>query len=226
MKVLLLEDDLVLAKEIKLYLVSKEIACDVVYDGDLFFKQEKTETYDAFLLDINVPKMNGLDVCKKVRETNLSTPIIMLTAYGEIDDKVEAFQLGTDDYLVKPFHLEELFIRLSALARRKFAPQNQANSIKIADLSINLEDKSVERNGQIIPLTPKEFKLLQILAEAKGRVVSKQTIADLLWDYPIETNQNTIEVYINFLRNKIDKNYSQKLINTKVGYGYFIKAEV
>lgn len=225
-QVILLEDDPVISKEIKDFLSANQIACDTVFDGELFFKQIRNKTYDMYLLDINVPKMNGLDVCKQIRTTDTSTPIIILTAFGEIEEKVEAFKYGADDYLVKPFHLKELLIRIHSLYRRKHQPQLIDNSIKIADLSIDLEEKNVERNGLVIPLTPKEFKLLVLLVKAKGRTLSKQQIADELWDYHIETNQNTIEVYINFLRKKIDKNSDVKLIHTKVGFGYYLKEEV
>src|SRR6218665_1491288 len=225
MKLLLLEDDFILSKEIKEFFGSKNLAIDTVFDGDLFFKQIKNNLYDVYLLDINVPKINGLDVCKKIRETDKNTPILMLTAFGEIEDKVDAFQKGADDYLVKPFHLEELYIRSLALFRRKETPQNRQEIVEIADLIINLTEKSVIRNNEKISLTPKEFKLLQILSNANGRVVSKQQIADELWDYHIETNQNTIEVYINFLRAKIGKKFDHKLIHTKIGYGYYLKEE-
>ncbi|MGC4041031.1 MAG: response regulator transcription factor [Flavobacterium sp.] len=225
MKLLLLEDDAVLSREIKDFFNAKNLALDTVFDGDLFFRQIKNNVYDVYLLDINVPKINGLDVCRKIREADKNTPILMLTAFGEIEDKVDAFQKGADDYLVKPFHLEELYIRSLALFRRKETPQNKEEIVEIGDLVINLTEKSVSRSNETINLTPKEFKLLQILSNAGGRIVSKQQIADELWDYHIETNQNTIEVYINFLRAKIDKKHDVKLIRTKIGYGYYLKAE-
>ncbi len=225
MTILYLEDDPILSREIKENLVSKGMECDTVFDGDLFFKQIKNKSYDIYLLDINVPKINGLDVCKTIRENDKTTPIFMLTAFGEIEDKIEAFKLGVDDYLVKPFHLEELSIRILALNRRKEKPQQNFDFFEIGDLTINLNEKIVKRDDIEIQLTPKEFKLLALLAQANGRVLSKQQIADKLWDYHIETNQNTIEVYINFLRNKIDKQSDNKLIHTKVGFGYYLKEE-
>jgi DNA-binding response OmpR family regulator len=223
--ILLLEDDPILSKEIKEYLSGRSIKCDTVYDGELFFKQIRNMCYDIYVLDINVPKINGLDVCRQVRLEDRNIPILMLTAFGEIEDKVEAFKSGADDYLVKPFHLEELLIRIEALYRRKENPQAKQDFIEIADLKIDIDEKTVIRSGQKISLTPKEFKLICILAKANGRVLSKQQIADVLWDYTIETNQNTIEVYINFLRNKIDKSFEPKLLHTKVGYGYYLKSE-
>lgn len=224
-RILLLEDDVVLSKEISSYLIQKELLCDTVFDGELFFRMIKNEPYDTYLLDINVPKINGLDACAAVREYDRKTPILMLTALGEIEDKIEAFKRGADDYLVKPFHLEELYIRIDALCRRKSKIQAIDQVITVDDLVINLNDKSIQRNGNIINLTPKEFKLLHILAQANGRVLSKLQISQSLWDYHIETSQNTIEVYINFLRNKIDKNQETKLIHTKVGFGYYLKVE-
>jgi DNA-binding response OmpR family regulator len=223
-KILLLEDDVVISGEISDFLKERGIECYAVFDGDIFIRQAIQAQYDAFLLDINVPKLNGLDVCKLVRESDKVTPILMITAFGEIEDKVEAFKLGADDYLVKPFHLQELFIRIQALIRRKSSPQLVDTEICIADLNINVEGKSVSRCGIEIKLSPKEFKLLLLLAKANGRILSKQQIADSLWDYYIETNENAIEVYINFLRNKIDKQFKVKLLHTKVGYGYFLKA--
>lgn len=224
-KVLLLEDDHVLSNQIKMFLSEKNIFCDCAFDGDMFFKYLKSNNYDVYLLDVNVPKLNGIEVCKVIRNQDLITPILMTTAFGEVDDKVEAFGFGADDYLVKPFHLDEMYARILALNRRKSQPQHKESYFDIADLKIYLEEKIVERGGEEIALTPKEFKLLSLLANANGRVLSKQQIADQLWDYHIETNHNTIEVYINFLRKKIDKNHEVKLIHTKVGYGYYLKNE-
>jgi len=225
MKILLLEDDLILAKEIREYLITNQMECDVAHDGNIFLDNCSKQSYNTYLLDINVPKLNGNEVCKKIRETDKKIPIIMLTAYGEIEDKKEAFRYGADYYLVKPFNLEELLLRINALNRRS-SQENEPNEIiTIHDLEINVTDNTVIRNGVEIILTPKEYKLLLLLAQANGKVISKKTIADKLWDYHIETNQNTIEVYINFLRKKIDKTSSQKLIHTKVGFGYYLRGE-
>jgi len=174
-------------------------------------------------LDVNVPGLNGIEVCKQIRNENKNLPILMLTAYGEVENKVTAFNNGADDYLVKPFHFDELFVRLNALLRRKEIPQTNVNQFKLADLTIEFDTMQVTRKGVEISLSPKEYKLLSILANANGRVLSKNYIAEQLWDYHIETNQNTIEVYINFLRKKIDKDNLNKLIHTKVGFGYYLK---
>jgi len=185
--------------------------------------QIKLKDYDCVILDVNVPGLNGIEVCKQIRNENKNLPILMLTAYGEVENKVTAFNNGADDYLVKPFHFDELFVRLNALLRRKEIPQTNVNQFKLADLIIEFDTMQVTRDGVEISLSPKEHKLLSILANANGRVLSKNYITEQLWDYHIETNQNTIEVYINFLRKKIDKDNVNKLIHTKAGFGYYLK---
>lgn len=223
MKILILEDDFTLSKEIVTFFTSKSFECNPYYDGSLLLKKYKANDYDLIILDINVPGLNGIEVCKAIRELDKKTPIIMLTAFSEIEDKLTSFEYGADDYLVKPFHFEELFARVSSLLRRKEIPQQKKEKNSIQDLEIYETEMKVFRSGVEIKLTPKEFKLLLTLANANGKVLSKQFIADKLWDYHIETNQNTIEVYINFLRKKIDKDHPIKLIHTKIGYGYYLK---
>lgn len=222
MKILLLEDDFTLSKEIVTFFCSKSFQCTPYYDGALLIKKYKSNNYDLIILDINVPGLNGFEACKAIRELDKKTPIIMLTAFSEIDDKLTSFKNGADDYLIKPFHFEELLARVHSLLRRKEMPQQMEEKIIIDDLEILETEMKVFRSGIEIKLTPKEFKLLLILANANGNVLSKQFIAEKLWDYHIETNQNTIEVYINFLRKKIDKDHSIKLIHTKIGYGYYL----
>lgn len=225
MKILLLEDDFTLSKEISAFFKNKEFECIPYYDGSLLLKKYIPYYYDLIILDINVPGKNGIEVCKGIRETDKKTPIIMLTAFSEIEDKLASFDNGADDYLIKPFHFDELFARILSLLRRKEIPQQTEKKIVIEDLEILEEEMKVFRSGGEIKLTPKEFKLILILAHAKGKVLSKQFIAEKLWDYHIETNQNTIEVYINFLRKKIDKDHEIKLIRTKIGYGYYLSSE-
>jgi DNA-binding response OmpR family regulator len=222
MKILLLEDDFTLSKEIVSFFDSKSFQCYPFYDGSLLVKKYKPNDYDLIILDINVPGKNGIEVCKAIRELDKKTPIIMLTAFSEIEDKLTSFEFGADDYLVKPFHFQELFARVNSLLRRKETPQQVQQKIVIQDLEIFETEMKVFRSGEEIKLTPKEFKLLLTLANANGNILSKQFIADKLWDYHIETNQNTIEVYINFLRKKIDKDHPVKLIHTKIGYGYYL----
>lgn len=220
MDILLLEDDRVLAKEITTFLSFKQITCEHSSNGKEFLNQVQSKPFQIFLLDINVPGLNGIEVCREIRLRDKNTPILMLTALGDLENKLKSFDLGADDYLVKPFHLEELYVRVMALSKRsKFEVED---NIKIEDLEINLNTMTVNRAGQRIQLTNKEFKLLHILIEAKGRVISKKDIAYKLWDDHFETSFNTIEVYINFLRRKIDKQFDEKLIHTKMGFGYYI----
>ena len=225
MKILLLEDDFKLSSEIKVFLQEKHFDCDAVYDGNLFLRQFANAAYDLFILDINVPGVNGLEVCSLVRQSDKTTPIIMLTAFGQIEDKVEAFNNGADDYLVKPFHFDELYIRINSLMRRNLNPQQSDEIITMEDLQINVSELKVTRGGTEIYLTPKEYQLLLLLAKAKGKPVSKQSISDIVWDLNFETGTNTIEVYINFLRKKVDKNFDIKLIHTRPGFGYYLKSE-
>jgi DNA-binding response OmpR family regulator len=225
LNILLLEDDPKLANEIKLYFIAKKYTCDLAYDGQAVFTLIPANKYDIMILDINVPSVSGLEVCRRVRLEDRSTPILMLTAFGDVNDKVEALNIGADDYLVKPFHFDELTARINALIRRSGQQQTDPDDlIVIDDLTINSSQMTVSRSGSIIDLTPKEFRLLELLARSKGRPVSKQTISEQVWDINFDTGTNTIEVYINFLRNKIDKGHDDKLIHTRPGFGYYLKA--
>lgn len=223
MNILLLEDDLILSAELCRFLESNNFNCDKIYDGETFIRQIKNNTYDLYLLDINVPKINGLDVCQTIRSFDKNTPIIIISAYGDISDKKDAFTRLADDYLVKPFQFEELLLRINSLLRRK-APSDNADQdiLRIDDLIINKTEQKVYRGGNEITLTLKEFQLLVYLAEAQGRTVSKQQITEHVWEHNFNTNTNTVEVYINFLRKKIDKDFKIKLIHTRSGFGYYL----
>lgn len=225
-KILILEDDVKMALELKLFLGNKGFDCEIVHDGELFFNADLSR-FSLYLLDINVPSLNGIEVCRKIRETNRQSPVLMLTAYGSVSYKVQALDYGADDYLVKPFHLDELLARIKALLRRTSLSPKENNEVifKAGDLVIHSAEMRVFRAGQEIILTPKEYKLLELLAQAEGRTVSKQTIAEKVWDINFETGTNTIEVYINFLRSKIDKGFVTKLIHTRPGYGYYLKED-
>jgi DNA-binding response OmpR family regulator len=223
MNILLLEDDLILSAELCRFLESNNFNCDKIYDGETFLRQIKNSTYDLYLLDINVPKINGLDVCQTIRSFDKNTPIIIISAYGDISDKKDAFTRLADDYLVKPFQFEELLLRINSLLRRKAPSGNSDQDIlRIDDLIINKTEQKVYRGGNEITLTLKEFQLLVYLAEAQGRTVSKQQITEHVWEHNFNTNTNTVEVYINFLRKKIDKDFKIKLIHTRSGFGYYL----
>ncbi|QOW10713.1 response regulator transcription factor [Kaistella flava (ex Peng et al. 2021)] len=225
MKILLLEDDLILSTELAAFLETSDFEVKKVYDGDLFLQEVQQNSYDIYLLDINVPKINGLEVCEKIREEDQNTPIIMISAYGDLSDKKDAFNRLADDYLVKPFQFEELLMRIQSLVRRNNTQDKIVDEIfSIEDLTINKTDQKVFRGGQEIALTVKEFQLLVFLAEAQGRTVSKMQITEHVWEQNFNTNTNTVEVYINFLRKKIDKDFDVKLIHTRSGYGYYLNA--
>jgi DNA-binding response OmpR family regulator len=222
-KILILEDDETMASELKLFLKIQGYECDTINDGLLLFEQD-LKKYCVFILDINVPTINGIDVCKMLRENDKLTPILMLTAYSDVSNKVTALDNGADDYLVKPFHFDELLARLKALLRRSATVESEADVVHtVEDLVLNTADMTVSRGGKAISLTPKEYKLLELLVLSKGQTLSKQFITSKVWDLNFETGTNTIEVYINFLRSKIDKGFDVKLIHTRPGYGYFLK---
>jgi two-component system copper resistance phosphate regulon response regulator CusR len=222
-RILLAEDEPKLGQIIQEQLNEKGYETDVAYDGQVAEKLFNQHTYSLVLLDVNLPYKNGLALCKDFREAKKHMPIIMLTALGEIQDKMDAFNFGADDYIVKPFHFDELFARIKVFLKRAEGGSEPHEKIIVADLEIDLLEKSVVRGGKNINLTAKEFALLVLLAKSKGRVNSKEDILDKVWNLNFDTGTNTIEVYISFLRNKIDKPFDVKLIHTKPGYGYFLK---
>ncbi len=220
--ILLVEDEAKLGPIVRDELKRQGYQVDLAVDGKEAEEAFQSKAYSIVLLDVNLPYKSGLELCKEFRAANKTIPIIMLTAIGQIQDKVEAFDLGADDYLVKPFHFEELFVRLKALLKRTDkGPEDE--KIVVDDLTIDMKNKSVVRAGININLTAKEFTLLTLLARNRERVISKQEILEKVWDLSFDTGTNTIEVYISFLRNKIDKPFEQKLIHTKPGFGYYIK---
>lgn len=226
MKILIVEDDQRIAQNIQKGLEEKGFSSEIAYDGQIGLRFALSGQFDLIILDLNMPVMNGYEVCQKIREKNTEIPIIMLTALGETEDKILGFDKGADDYIVKPFDFRELLARVQVLLKRKSGiSQETSQSISINGLTINLESKVVTRDGQHIELTPKEFLLLEYLIKNKGRVISKGEIAEKVWDQNPEKSLNIIEVYINFLRKKIDKDFSTKLIHTKTGMGYFLKEE-
>ena len=225
MKILLLEDDPILSAEITKFLEESDFQVKKVFQGDHVLEEVNNCSYDLYLLDINVPKLNGVLVCEQIRKGDQNAPIIMISAYGDLTSKKNAFEVLADDYLVKPFQFEELLLRIKSLLRRKGETDESADEIiQVEDLLINKTQQKVHRDGKEITLTVKEFQLLIFLAEAQGRTVSKQQITEHVWEHNFNTNTNTVEVYINFLRKKIDKNFPVKLIRTRSGYGYYLSA--
>jgi len=222
-RILLAEDEPKLGQVIQEELKHHGYEVDVAYDGTIAEKLFQQHSYALALLDINLPYKNGLALCKSFREVNANMPIIMLTALGEIKDKMDAFNYGADDYIVKPFHFNELLARMKVFLKRAEAIIEGVDKVTVGDLSINLLEKTVHRQDVEIKLTAKEFSLLVLLAKSKNKVVSKNEILEKVWGLSFDTGTNTIEVYISFLRNKIDKPFGTKMIHTKPGFGYYLK---
>lgn len=225
--ILLVEDDPTLSRNIREALTEEQMHVEPVFDGLLADKLLKKETYDCVILDINLPGKNGYDICRDFRIYNHVTPILMLTAFSELEDKVQGFNSGADDYLTKPFYMRELLLRINALMKRNdLNPMNKKENTTIFadDIVIHLSTKKVIRQGVEIVLTPREYQILLKLIECKGELVSKTTLVSEIWGHSVDANTNTIEVYINFLRNKLDKPFGKQSIKTKVGYGYYFEA--
>lgn len=225
MQILVIEDEQRVAELIKKGLEELGFQITLAFDGEMGRKLAVTKDFDLILMDLILPKINGIDLCREIRVTRPGIPIIMLTALGTTDDKVEGFDAGADDYLVKPFDFRELHVRIRALIKRNQAQNNtfsQGFILRFADLEMNLETKLVKRNDELIDLTPKEFRLLEYMMGNSERVLSRTEIAEKVWD-TFDSGTNFIDVYINYLRKKIDKNYAVKLIHTKPGMGFIFK---
>lgn len=231
MKLLVVEDETKVAEVLKRGLTEAGYETDVAYDGQIGLRLAKTGSYDLVLLDINLPLLNGLELCKQLRETDEVTPVLMLTALGMSDDIVAGLEAGADDYLPKPFRFNELYARIKALTRRKkiyadhFSQPESGEQDKfvMADLEIDFDAREVKRSGKVIQLTAKEYALLEYLAKNAGKVRSRLEIAESVWGLNFETGTNFIDVYINYVRNKVDKPFRPKLIHTVTGFGYILK---
>jgi len=219
MRILVIEDEHKIAQALKRALEQDHYAVDVSYDGDGGYAMATTEPYDAMVIDRMIPgEYDGVAIVRAVREQNIHAPILLLTALGRIEDKTTGLDSGADDYLTKPFAIEELLARLRALLRR---PSNQQpNVLTVDDLALDTVNKRVTRAGQAIVLTAKEFSLLEYLLRNKHRPVNKDMIIQHVWDYDADILPNTVEVYIKYLRAKIDKPFKKQLIHTIRGFGY------
>jgi two-component system copper resistance phosphate regulon response regulator CusR len=221
MRVLVVEDEHKIANSIKKGLEQESFAVDVAYNGEQGYDLAASEDYDAIILDLMLPKIDGLDVCKKLRkEENIHTPILILTAKGEVNDRVKGLNSGADDYLAKPFAFSELLARLKALTRR---PKQTLDTIlKAGDLTLNTLTYEVKRGSKLIELSKTEYALLEYLMRQNDKILTKEQIINHVWDYDADILPNTVEVYIGYLRNKIDKPFKNKkpLIHTVRGFGY------
>lgn len=221
--ILIIEDELKVANSLRANLSELGFRVEVAYDGAMGKKMFYAQNFDLLLLDLNLPHLNGYELCKEFRQKKKSVPILILTAFGDIEEKMQAFELGADDYLIKPFDFRELLARMRVFLKRQDPTIDQGQVITIDDLVINTFTKSVTRGDQPVTLTAKEFSLLELLVRNAGRVIRKVEIAEKVWDLSFDTGTNVIEVYINFLRRKIDKDFDKKLIHTRSGMGYYIK---
>lgn len=224
LKIGLAEDDIKIASLVKAGLEEHNYSVTTIPDGLMALNAFQEENFDLIILDVMMPGMNGIEICRQIRETNKEVPILILTALGSVDDKVLGLNSGADDYLVKPFHFKELLARIEAIFRRhQPAFAQQQHTLSFEDIVLDTYSKTVARNGKDIQLTAKEFTLLELFLKNPNRLLSRQYIAENAWDISFDTGTNVIDVYVNFLRNKIEKGFDRKLIHTKIGMGYIMK---
>lgn len=222
--ILLVEDEQRIADTLRFGLRENGYDVEAAYDGDIGYRLFQNRPFDLVILDVNLPGMNGYDLCKHIRAQNANVSVIMLTALNAIDDKIDGYDAGADDYILKPFEFRELTMKIRVLLRRTADSQlPTGNLLHAADLTMNLDTKEVTRGDHALVLTSKEFQLLEYLLRNKNRVVSRADIAVNVWAIDFDTNTNIIDVYINYVRNKIDRPFPEKLIHTQVGMGYVLK---
>ena len=225
MNVLLIEDEPKTVQSLRQGLEENGYTVDIAYDGLLGRQLATRNSYHLIVSDIIIPGINGLELCRELRNAGNQTPILMLTALGTTDDKVVGLDAGADDYLVKPFEFKEFLARVRALTKRGGMVNQTAQILRFADLVVNMDAKTVHRAEQKIELTAREFNLLVYLIRNQGRVISKAEIAEQVWEIDFDTGTNIIEVYVNYLRKKIDRDFATKLIHTQFGMGYVLKTE-
>ena len=221
MRILIVEDEKKVAAFIKKGLEEETYAVDIATDGEEGFHLGEQNQYDLIILDLMLPKINGLDILSRLRSQKIDTPILLLTAKDSVEDKVEGLNQGADDYLTKPFAFSELLARIRVRLRRGKAESK--TTLEIADLTLNLVSHKVSRGNEEIELTGKEYSLLEYFMRNQEKVLTRTMIAEHVWDYNFDTFTNVIDVYVNHLRKKIDKNFSTKLLHTLRGVGYVMK---
>ena len=225
MKLLVVEDEPKTLQAIQQGLEESQFEVDIAYDGLIAKRLALKNNYAAIITDLILPGLNGYELCRQLRAEGLTTPILMLTALGETDDKIMGFDAGADQYLTKPFQFAELLARVRALTKRGTQVSLTAQTLRYGGIEMNLDAKTVTRDEQPIELTAREFALLEFLMRNQGRVLSKPSIAEHVWDLNFDTGTNVVEVYINYLRKKIDRDFPKKLIHTHFGMGYMLKEE-
>ena len=221
MKILLVEDEDRLASFIRKGISAEGYEVEVAYDGHMGLSLFRKNSYDIILLDVNLPHINGFELCQLIRADNETVPVLMLTALDSLADKADGFNAGADDYLAKPFEFQELLLRLRALTRRNGTKPKQV--LQLADLELNLDRKTVTRAGQRIDLTTREYSLMEYLMLNKGKIISRVDISERVWSLDFDSSTNVIDVYVSYLRKKIDKGFSTKLLHTIVGMGYVLR---
>lgn len=221
--ILIVEDEVKVAAFIHKGLQTQDFSSDIADCGFQALSLFNQNHYDLVILDIGLPDMSGLAVCEQIRKSDNRIPILMLTAMGSLADKLSGFEVGTNDYLVKPFDFMELLVRVKSLLKYYPEKVKQQEILQVADLELDLNEKIARRAGKEIELTAREFSLLEYLMINKGKVVSKIELAEKVWDINFDTRTNFVEVYINYVRNKVDKGHLNKLIHTVVGMGYILK---
>jgi heavy metal response regulator len=222
-RILVVEDEKKVASFIKKGLEEEYYSVDIAFDGKEGFRLALNEEYDLVVLDVMLPFKDGFTVLRELRAQNIQTPVLFLTAKGSLTDKIEGLNLGADDYLTKPFSFEELVARVRALLRR--VSVSKSTDLLAGDLTLDTQTHKVLRNGNEITLTPKEYAILEYLIRNKNKIISRTILTEHVYDYHFDTDTNVIDVYINKLRNKIDKGFDKQLLNTVRGIGYMIKDE-
>jgi len=220
LNLLIVEDEERLAEILKKQLVDMGFNVDIAHDGYIGKQFVEKNNYNLVILDINIPLKNGYDLCKEIRQTNSKIPIIMLTALGTADNKLAGFDAGADDYIIKPFDFRELMARINVSLRRSDSVI-MTKKLKVANLEMNLETKTVLREGKKIDLTAKELLLLEVFMKNKDKLLTREFIIEHVWGIDFDPGTNIIDVYVNYLRKKIDKEYEHKLIHTKFGFGFY-----
>lgn len=221
MKILLIDDEIKIIQSLKQGLEENGMEVELAYDGETGKNLAVKNSYNVIVSDVIMPKLNGYELVRELRANGNETPVLLLSALDAIDEKVVGLESGADDYLSKPFAFQELLARIKALDRRKGAKTTN-NTLKYADIELNLDTRSFYRGGQKIDLTPKEYSLIEYFLRNPERVISKPELAEKIWEIDFVTNTNVIEVYVNYLRNKMDKNFEKKLIHTQFGIGYML----
>jgi heavy metal response regulator len=222
MRILLVEDDKAIARFVKKGLIENFFSVDVAFDGEDGLRLALHMTYDIVILDIMLPKMDGIEILRRVRETEIQTPVIFLTAKDSEGDIVQGLNLGADDYVVKPFSFNELLARIRALLRRD-KKSDFPSKLKMANLVLEVNGHRVFREKVKIELTPKEYSILEFLMRHPGQIITRTMISEKIFDYHFDTSTNVVDVHVSHLRNKIDKDFEPKLLHTVKGVGYVLE---